>query len=81
MARRFPNRSGGKKERAAQVAAYAAVEKIQFDGAQFRRDTATNCLKVVTPMVIIMVVLSKRSSRADRWRWEIRCRQRRLSGL
>ncbi|HEY5504819.1 MAG TPA: phosphoribosylglycinamide synthetase C domain-containing protein, partial [Sedimentisphaerales bacterium] len=30
----------GKDLKAAQAAAYAAVEKIQFDGAQFRRDIA-----------------------------------------
>jgi phosphoribosylamine--glycine ligase len=30
----------GKDLRAAQAAAYAAVEAIQFEGAQFRRDIA-----------------------------------------
>jgi phosphoribosylamine--glycine ligase len=30
--------------RAAQAAAYAAVEKIQFEGAQFRRDIAAKAL-------------------------------------
>src|SRR5947208_16582493 len=30
--------------RAAQAAAYAAVEKIRFDGAQFRRDIAAKAL-------------------------------------
>ena len=30
----------GKDSRAAQAAAYAAVEKIHFDGAHFRRDIA-----------------------------------------
>lgn len=33
------NRSG-KDLRAAQAAAYAAVEKIEFEGAQFRQDIA-----------------------------------------
>jgi phosphoribosylamine-glycine ligase len=28
-----------------QVAAYAAVEKVHFDGAQFRRDIAAMALK------------------------------------
>ncbi|HEX7570219.1 MAG TPA: phosphoribosylglycinamide synthetase C domain-containing protein [Verrucomicrobiae bacterium] len=31
----------GKDLKAAQAAANAAVEKIHFDGAQFRRDSAT----------------------------------------
>jgi phosphoribosylamine--glycine ligase len=31
--------------KSAQAAAYAAVEKIQFDGAQFRRDIAAKALK------------------------------------
>jgi len=35
----------GKDLRAAQAAAYAAVEKIHFDGAQFRRDIAAKALK------------------------------------
>jgi phosphoribosylamine--glycine ligase len=30
--------------RAAQVAAYVAVDKIQFEGAQFRRDIAAKAL-------------------------------------
>jgi len=30
--------------KSAQAAAYAAVEKIQFDGAQFRRDIAAKAL-------------------------------------
>jgi phosphoribosylamine-glycine ligase len=30
--------------RAAQAAAYATVEKIQFDGAHFRRDIAAKAL-------------------------------------
>jgi phosphoribosylamine--glycine ligase len=30
--------------RAAQAAAYAAVDKIQFEGAQFRRDIAAKAL-------------------------------------
>ncbi len=34
----------GKDLRTAQAAAYAAVEKIHFDGAQFRRDIATKAL-------------------------------------
>ena len=34
----------GKDLRAAQLAAYAAVEKIQFDGAHFRRDIAAKAL-------------------------------------
>ena len=34
----------GKDLKAAQSAAYAAVEKIHFDGAQFRRDIATKAL-------------------------------------
>ncbi len=34
----------GKDLRAAQTAAYAAVEKIHFDGAQFRRDIAAKAL-------------------------------------
>ncbi len=34
----------GKDLKAAQAAAYAAVEKIQFDGAQFRRDIAAKAL-------------------------------------
>jgi phosphoribosylamine---glycine ligase len=35
----------GKDLKSAQAAAYAAVEKIQFDGAQFRRDIATKALR------------------------------------
>ena len=35
----------GKGFESAQAAAYAAVEKIQFDGAQFRRDIAAKALK------------------------------------
>jgi phosphoribosylamine--glycine ligase len=35
----------GKDLKAAQVAAYAAVEKIHFDGAQFRRDIAAKALR------------------------------------
>jgi phosphoribosylamine-glycine ligase len=31
--------------KSAQMAAYAAVEKISFDGAQFRRDIAAKALK------------------------------------
>jgi phosphoribosylamine--glycine ligase len=34
----------GKDLKAAQAAAYAAVEKIHFDGAQFRRDIAAKAL-------------------------------------
>jgi phosphoribosylamine--glycine ligase len=34
----------GKDLRAAQAAAYAAVEKIHFDGAQFRRDIAAKAM-------------------------------------
>jgi allantoicase len=34
----------GKDLRAAQAAAYAAVEKIHFDGAHFRRDIAAKAL-------------------------------------
>jgi len=34
----------GKDLRAAQAAAYAAVEKIHFDGAQFRRDIAAKAV-------------------------------------
>jgi phosphoribosylamine--glycine ligase len=36
----------GKDLRSAQAAAYAAVEKIHFDGAQFRRDIAAKALAV-----------------------------------
>jgi phosphoribosylamine--glycine ligase len=36
----------GQDLRAAQTAAYAAVEKIHFDGAQFRRDIAAKALAV-----------------------------------
>jgi phosphoribosylamine--glycine ligase len=35
----------GKDLRAAQAAAYAAVECIQFEGAHFRRDIAAKALK------------------------------------
>lgn len=35
----------GKDVAAAQAMAYAAVEKIQFDGAQFRRDIAAKALR------------------------------------
>jgi hypothetical protein len=35
----------GKDLRAAQAAAYAAVECIQFEGAQFRRDIAAKAFK------------------------------------
>jgi phosphoribosylamine--glycine ligase len=35
----------GKDLRSAQAAAYAAVEKIHFDGAQFRRDIAAKALR------------------------------------
>jgi phosphoribosylamine-glycine ligase len=31
--------------KAAQAAAYAVVEKIRFDGAQFRRDIATKAFR------------------------------------
>jgi phosphoribosylamine-glycine ligase len=31
--------------KSAQAAAYAAVERIQFDGAQFRRDIAAKALR------------------------------------
>ena len=34
----------GKDLKSAQAAAYAAVEKIHFDGAQFRRDIAAKAL-------------------------------------
>ena len=34
----------GKDLKAAQAAAYAAVEKIHFDGAHFRRDIAAKAL-------------------------------------
>ena len=34
----------GKDIKSAQTAAYAAVEKIHFDGAQFRRDIAAKAL-------------------------------------
>jgi phosphoribosylamine--glycine ligase len=34
-----------KNLKATQVAAYAAVEKIQFDGAQFRHDIAAKALR------------------------------------
>ena len=34
----------GKDLKAAQAAAYAAVEKIHFDGAYFRRDIAAKAL-------------------------------------
>jgi phosphoribosylamine--glycine ligase len=41
----------GKDLKAAQAAAYAAVEKIHFDGARFRRDIAAKALqrKVAKP--------------------------------
>ena len=35
----------GKDLKSAQAAAYAAVEKIRFDGAQFRRDIAAKALR------------------------------------
>ena len=35
----------GKDLKAAQAAAYAAVEKIHFDGAHFRRDIAAKALR------------------------------------
>jgi len=34
----------GKDLKSAQVAAYAAVEKIHFEGAQFRRDIADKAI-------------------------------------
>jgi phosphoribosylamine-glycine ligase len=34
----------GKDLRAAQAAAYAAVEKIKFEGAHFRRDIASKAM-------------------------------------
>jgi len=37
----------GKDLRVAQAAAYAAVEKVHFDGAHFRRDIATKALRQV----------------------------------
>ena len=40
----FRNPAPGKDLRAAQAAAYAAVECIQFEGAPFRRDIAAKAM-------------------------------------
>jgi phosphoribosylamine--glycine ligase len=42
--RRAPVTALGKDLRAAQAAAYAAVETIHFEGAHFRRDIAAKAL-------------------------------------
>jgi len=41
----LPRRRYDRNLKAAQAAAYAAVEKIHFDGAHFRRDIAAKALR------------------------------------